>query len=155
MILWTSCRRISTCETVFFKKYSQTEKAQNHKVAVYLSVDILQHDVLGFKVSVYDLVLVQILDTRSWSRKQWVLLNDEAPRDTSEWTSCTQNKHWTYQHHWVTKALHSLSNRSSFQVYSASGTHTNTVLSHLQWIYIIWQSDDPAWYAATWHTGTP
>lgn len=35
----------------------------------HLSVDILQHDVLRFEISVYDLVLVQILDTRSWSRK--------------------------------------------------------------------------------------
>lgn len=36
-------------------------------MTVYLPTDILQHDVLGFEVSVDDLVLVQVLDPRAWS----------------------------------------------------------------------------------------
>lgn len=61
-----------------------------------------------------------------------VKLNDKHLEDASEWRGFTEKKkikHWTYQHHWVMRALHSLSNRSSFQVCSASGSHTNVILS--------------------------
>lgn len=96
----------------------------NHNSTAYLSIDILQHDVLGFKVSVYDLVFVQILDPRAWSRKHQIysMITLQNTRLTEE------GKHWTYQHRWVKKALHSLSNRSSFQVCSTSGTHAQTTL---------------------------
>lgn len=57
---------------------------KNHKVTVYLSTDILQHDVLGFEVSVDDLVLVQILDPGAWSGKQKILLRESAERRRSE-----------------------------------------------------------------------
>lgn len=62
-------KRESTHESVSLKANSQTVRQKNHKVTVYLSTDILQHDVLGFEVSVDDLVLVQILDPRAWSGK--------------------------------------------------------------------------------------
>lgn len=34
-------------------------------MAAYFPIDVLQHNVLRFKIPVYDLVLVEILDTRS------------------------------------------------------------------------------------------
>lgn len=34
-------------------------------MAAYFPIDVLQNNVLRFKISVYDLVLVEILDTRS------------------------------------------------------------------------------------------
>ena len=39
-------------------------------MAGYLPVDVLQHNVLRFKIPVDDLVFMQILDTSSWSRSQ-------------------------------------------------------------------------------------
>lgn len=58
--------------------------SQNHKLSAHLSVDILQHDVLGFKVSVYDLVFVQILDPRAWSRKHQILPHANTVRHTTD-----------------------------------------------------------------------
>lgn len=67
-------------------------------------------------------------------QKTVVKLNDKALEDTSEWRGLTEKKkikHWTYQHRWVVKAPHSLSNRSSFQVCSAPGRQTNVILSQI------------------------
>lgn len=51
-------------EKAHVRQFLESEQS-NHKLTAYLSIDILQHDVLGFKVSVYDLVFVQILDPRA------------------------------------------------------------------------------------------
>lgn len=48
-ILWLTCTRKRTRRTL----------------AAYFPIDVLQHNVLRFEISVYDLVLVEILDTRS------------------------------------------------------------------------------------------
>lgn len=58
-------------EKVHVRHFLESEQS-DHKLTAYLSTDILQHDVLGFKVSVYDLVFVQILDPRAWSRKHQI-----------------------------------------------------------------------------------
>lgn len=74
-------KRESTRENVSLR---ETVRHKTHKVTVYLSIDILQHDVLGFEVSVDDLVLVQVLDPRAWSGKQTILLRESAERRRSE-----------------------------------------------------------------------
>lgn len=48
------------------------------QLVAYFPIDVLQHNVLRFKISVYDLVLVEILDTRSCGDQTAVLHKDTA-----------------------------------------------------------------------------
>lgn len=128
MILWTSCRRSQHMLDSFLGIHSQTEtgsKPQHVRSPFrwYLAARCSQvWDLCVWSCSRGD-TGYQILE-----QKTVVKLNDKHLEDTSEWGGFTEKekiKHWTYQHRWVMRALHSLSNRSSFQVCSASGSHTN------------------------------
>lgn len=51
-------------------RYVTTKTTQFSNAELYLSVAVLKHYVFRFKVPVYDLVFVQILNAISWNRRQ-------------------------------------------------------------------------------------